>query len=78
MLITIGPYCCCYYLVSVMTPWTGACKAPLPMRFPKTRILEWTVIFFSRNLPHRGIEPESLALAGDFFIAESQGCSGPY
>ena len=44
----------------------------------KTRILEWIVIFFSRNLPHRGIEPESLALAGEFFIAESQGSSGPY
>ena len=39
----------------------------------KTRILEWIAIFFSRNLPHQGIEPESLALAGELFLAESAG-----
>ena len=37
---------------------------------PQARILEWTAISFSRDLPNPGIEPMSLALAGRFFTAD--------
>ena len=34
-------------------------------RISQVRILEWVAIPFSRDLPDPGMEPESLALAGD-------------
>ena len=39
----------------------------------QTRILEWVVISFSRNLPNPGIEPASPTLAVGFFITEPPG-----
>ena len=35
------------------------------MEFSRSRILEWLAIPFSRDLPHPGIEPRSLALWED-------------
>ena len=48
-----------------VTPWTEACKAPLPMGFPG-----WVAISSSGGFPDPGIEPPSSALSGRFFIAE--------
>ena len=41
---------------------------------PQARIVEWVAISFPRDLPHPGMEPESLkspALAGRFFTASA-------
>ena len=56
-----------------MTPWTVAHQAPLPMGFPRQEY--WSGLPFSLpgDLPDPGMEPappESLALAGGFFINE--------
>ena len=39
----------------------------------QARILEWAAISSSRDLPDPGIEPGSLASAGDFFTIEPPG-----
>ena len=36
-----------------------------------SRILEWFAISSSRRSPHQGVEPTSLALAGEFFTTVS-------
>ena len=51
-----------------LTLWTGACHG-----ISQARILEWAAISSSRDLPDPGIEPGSLALAGDFFTTEPPG-----
>ena len=47
-----------------------ACQAPLTMGFSTQAY--WSGLPFPSNgdLPHPGIQPESLALAGRFFITE--------
>ena len=51
-----------------VTPWTVARQAPLPMGFSRQEY--WSGLLFPSpgNLPHPGIEPVSLGLAGGFFI----------
>ena len=49
-----------------MTPWTIACQAPLPMRFPRQEY--WIELPFTspKLLPNAEIEPEAPELAGRF------------
>ena len=53
----------------LVTPWTVAHKAPLPMGFPRQ---EWSGLSFPSpgDLPNPGIEPASPALAEGFFTTE--------
>ena len=55
------------------TPWTVTHQAPLSMGFPRQEY--WSGLLFSPlgDLPHPGIEPMSLALAGGFFTSEPRG-----
>ena len=58
------------------TPWTVACQAPLSMRFPQAKILEWVAISFSRASFRTGIKTTSLAspaLACIFFTSWATG-----
>ena len=42
--------------LSVMTPWTIACQAPMSMLILQARILEWVAIPFSRVIfPTQGL-----------------------
>ena len=56
-----------------MTPWTVARQAPWSMGFPRQE--HWSGLPFppSEDLPNSGTEPESPALAGEFFAAEPPG-----
>ena len=64
--------CICSVAKSCLTPaiqWTVACQAPLSGIF-LAKILDQVAISCSRDLPHPGIEPMSLAspaLTGKFF-----------
>ena len=51
-------------------PWTVACKAPQSLRFSRQEY--WSRLPFPApgHLPDPRIEPESLALAGGFFVTE--------
>ena len=52
------------------TPWTVARQAPLSMEFSRQEYWSGLPIASLKDLPHPGIEPESLAspaLAGRFF-----------
>ena len=57
------------------TPWTEAHQPPLSMEFPRQE--QWSGLPFPTpgDLPHLGVEPMSLALAGRFFTAESPSCN---
>lgn len=50
-----------------------AYQHPLSMGFCRQRILEWVAISFSRDLPDRGIKPESPAAWGGFFTHRPPG-----
>ena len=72
--------CVCVCICSVMsdsaTSWTAAHEAPVSMGFPRQEY--WSGLPFptSGELPHPGIEPESLAsleLAGGFFTTAPPG-----
>ena len=54
----------------VVTPWTVAHQASLPMGFPRQEY--WSELPFSApvDLPNPGIKPVSPAVAGAFFITE--------
>ena len=56
-----------------VTPWTVARQAPRSMGFPRQE--HWSGLPFppSEDLPNSGTEPESPALAGEFFAAEPPG-----
>ena len=54
-----------------MTLWTVACKAPLSMRLSKQEYGHELPFPTPGGLPDPGIEPESPALVGGFFTAES-------
>ena len=51
-----------------VTPWTAARQAPLSMEFSRQEY--WSGLPFPSpgDLPHKGIEPTSPALAGGFFF----------
>ena len=55
------------------TPWTVACQAPLAMGFPKQEY--WSGLPFPSlgALSEPGIQPVSPALAGGFFTTEPPG-----
>ena len=56
--------------LTLATPWTVACQAPLSMGFSRQEY--WSGLPFptSGPLPDPGIEPASPAFAGAFFTAE--------
>ena len=55
------------------TPWTVAHQAPLYMEFSRQEY--WSGLPFPspQDLPNPGTEPQSPALAGEFFITEAPG-----
>ena len=55
------------------TPWSVAHQVPLSVGFPKQEY--WSGLSFPSpvDLPSLGINPESLALAGELFTTESLG-----
>ena len=56
-----------------VTPWTAALQTPLSMGFPRQENWSGLLSPSSRDLPNRGIEPKSPALAGRFFTTEPPG-----
>ena len=75
--LCIGLYVCTLCWVWLFaTPQTVACQAPLSMRFPQAKILEWVAISFSRASSRTGIKTTSLAtpaLACIFFTSWATG-----
>ena len=61
--------------LTLVTPWTAACHAPLFMGF--SRQVYWSGLTFpsSGDHPDPGIEPRSLALQADSLPTELQGIS---
>jgi len=59
--------------LTLATPWTVACQAPLSMRFSRQEY--WSGLPFPSpgGLPDPGIEPRSPALQADSFPTELQG-----
>ena len=55
---------------SFSTPWTGACKAPLSMGFPRQESWSGWPFPFPGNLPDPGMEPGSPALQVDSLLSE--------
>ena len=55
--------------LTLATPWTVACQAPLSMGFP-TRILEWIPISFSRGSSRPKYQSHVSRIAGGFFTTE--------
>ena len=56
-----------------MTPWTVAPPGSSVREIFQAEILEWVAIFYSRDLPNPGIEPESLVTlssTGGFLTTE--------
>ena len=53
--------------------WTVACQAPLSMGFSRQEYFSGLPFPSPGDLPNPGIEPESPALAGEFFTAEPPG-----
>ena len=56
--------------LTLVTPWTVAHQAPLSMGLPRQGILEWVAVSCPRDLPDKGIESTSAALAGEVFTTE--------
>ena len=56
--------------LTLATPWTVACQAPLPMGFSRQEY--WSGLPFSSpgDLPHPGIELGSPALQADDLLTE--------
>ena len=51
--------------LNLVTPWTVACQAPLPVGFSRQEYWSGWLLFLSPgDLPNPGIEPGSPALAG--------------
>ena len=57
------------------TPWTVACQAPLSLGFPRQEYWSGLPCPSLGDLPDPGIDPESPALTGRFFITEPPGKS---
>ena len=67
-----------FWVTSIMSnslwpPWAVALQVPQSMGFPRWQ--HWSGLPFTSpgDLPHPGIKPRSLALAGRFFIVEPTG-----
>ena len=65
--VKVKPFSCVRLFA---TPWTVTHQAPPSMGFPRQEY--WSGLLFSPlgDLPHPGIKPMSLALAGGFFTSE--------
>ena len=65
--------------MTLATPWTVGCQAPLSMGFPRQEYQSGLPFPFPRDLPDPGIEPTSPAwqvascIASGFFTAEPPG-----
>ena len=59
--------------LTLVTPWTVACQAPLPMGFPRQEYWSGLPFPFSRDHPNPGIKPESAALQADSLPSEPPG-----
>ena len=59
--------------LTLATPWTVACQAPLSMGFSRQKY--WSRLPFPSpgNLPNPGIEPRSPALQVDFYQLSYEG-----
>ena len=60
----------------VVTPWTVACQAPIPMEFSRQEYWSGLPFLTPENLPDPRIEPKSLAspsFAGGFLTTEPSG-----
>ena len=71
-------FCCCCCLIAkscliLVTPWTLACQTRLSMGFPRQEYWHGLPFPSLRDLPDSGIEPTSLALAGDSLPLSHQG-----
>ena len=52
--------------LTLVTPWTVACQAPLSMGFSKQEYWSGLLFHSPGDLPDPGIEPTSPALGGGF------------
>ena len=59
------------------TPWTVAHQGPLSMKFSRQGYWSGLPFPFPGDLPHPGIDPMPLTLAGGFFTAEPPGKPTP-
>ena len=59
--------------LTLATPWTVACQAPLSMGFPRQEYWRGLPFPSPGNLPNPGFEPGFLALADGFFTTELPG-----
>ena len=64
--------------LTLVTPWTVACQAPLSMRFFRQKYWSGLQCSPPRDLPKPGIEPTSFtfhALASEFFTTSATYCT---
>ena len=59
--------------VTLATPWTVACQAPLSMGFSRQEYWSGLPLPSPGNLPNPGIEPGSPALKADSLLLSHQG-----
>ena len=59
--------------LTLVTPWTAACQAPLSMGFSRQEYCSGLPFPSPGDLPDPGIEPGSPALQADSLLTELQG-----
>ena len=59
--------------LTLATPWTIACQAPLSMGFSRQEHWSGVPFLSPGDLSHPGIEPGSPALQADYLLTELQG-----
>ena len=59
--------------LTLATPWTVVCQAPLSVGFPRQEYWSGLSCPTPGDLPNPGIEPTSPALTGGFFTDEPPG-----
>ena len=59
--------------LTLVTPWTVACQAPLSLEFSRQEYLSGLPFSSPGDLPNPSIKPVSLALAGRFFTTKLSG-----
>ena len=73
LLVTGGVCLVAKSCITLVTPWTVACQAPLSIRFSRQEY--WSGLPFPspEDLPDPGVESAYPALAGGFFTTEPAG-----
>ena len=66
-------FSCSGLIDSSENPWAVAHQAPLSVEFPRQEYWSGLLFLSTGDLPDRGIEPASPALAGGFFTTEPPG-----